>query len=134
MLGLSDKLTSIFQAVSLLGTTSMVGIVNNLSIKGDMPDETIIKLTCFCVAEACSEAERGLTEIDNHHFNTNHSVIGYFTAKSWSLSDYICEVIAEQKALKLLGLTPWELTDLQSSYEEMGISVRHLTSFASASN
>ncbi|WP_369601111.1 HDOD domain-containing protein [Hahella sp. SMD15-11] len=47
LFGLSNKITSIQQAVSLLGINSVINIVNGLAIKGEMSDETIVALTRF---------------------------------------------------------------------------------------
>ncbi len=45
--GLSNKITSITQAVSLLGVNSVINLVNGLSIKGELQDEQIIALGKF---------------------------------------------------------------------------------------
>ena len=45
--GLSNKITSIEQAVSLLGLNTVVNILNGLAIKGHMSDENIVELTTF---------------------------------------------------------------------------------------
>lgn len=45
--GLKNKITSINQAVRLLGLNSIVNIVNGLSIKSEMRDETVVALTGF---------------------------------------------------------------------------------------
>lgn len=44
---LSNKITSINQAVSLLGINTVVNILNGLAIKGEMSDENIVALTGF---------------------------------------------------------------------------------------
>lgn len=44
---LSNKITSIEQAVSLLGVDTVINIINGLSIKGEMSDEAILKLNRF---------------------------------------------------------------------------------------
>jgi len=36
---------------------------------------------------------RSLVEIEEHHFKTNHSVVGYVVSKSWQLPDVVCRVI-----------------------------------------
>ena len=43
--GLSNEITSIQQAVGLLGMNSVVNIVNGISIKSSMTDDTIKSLT-----------------------------------------------------------------------------------------
>lgn len=142
--GLTNKITSIEQALDLLGPATVVNIVNGLSIKGEMSDEAIIRLTRFwdtatdiamasatiakqigarnpdesyalglfhnagiplilnrfadyddVMIEAYSQPETKITDTENRYFNTNHAVVGYYTAKSWNLPRHICEAIAE---------------------------------------
>ncbi|MFT6122324.1 MAG: HD-like signal output (HDOD) protein [Oleiphilaceae bacterium] len=45
--GLSNKITSIEQSVSLLGINTVINILNGIAIKGEMSDENIIALTRF---------------------------------------------------------------------------------------
>lgn len=45
--GLSNKITSVNQAVSLIGLDSVVNIVNGVSIKSEMSDETIVHMNRF---------------------------------------------------------------------------------------
>jgi len=45
--GLANKITSIEQAVSLLGINTVINILNGLAIKGEMSDENIVELTKF---------------------------------------------------------------------------------------
>jgi HD-like signal output (HDOD) protein len=45
--GLANKISSIEQAVSLLGINTVVNILNGLAIKGEMSDENIVALTRF---------------------------------------------------------------------------------------
>ncbi|OUS41292.1 histidine kinase [Oleispira antarctica] len=45
--GLSNKITSVNQAVSLIGLDSVINIVNGLSIKSEMSDETITHMNRF---------------------------------------------------------------------------------------
>jgi len=141
--GLANKITSIEQAVSLLGINSVINILNGLAIKGEMSDENIVALTKFWdtatdIAMVCatiakkvgyrnadeayamglfhnagiplmiqrfknyleiaemsygSDVER-VVDVENKHFNSNHCVVGYYTAKSWNLPAAICEAIA----------------------------------------
>lgn len=141
---LTNKITSIEQAVSLLGLTSVMNILNGISIKGEMTDEAIVNMTRFwdtandiamvsatvakqigyhspdaayslglfhnsgiplmlsrfdnynaITVKAYSVADERIIDIENDAFNTNHAVVGYYTAKSWNLPLLICEVIAE---------------------------------------
>jgi len=45
--GLTNKITSIEQAVSILGINTVINILNGLAIKGEMSDEKIVELTRF---------------------------------------------------------------------------------------
>ncbi|MBU2324238.1 MAG: HDOD domain-containing protein [Gammaproteobacteria bacterium] len=143
--GLANKVSSIQRAVNLLGSRSVINMVNALSIKGEMSDETIVTLnrfwdtaqdvamTCLTLAkrigsEAVDEAytlglfhncgiplmlkrfpnymtvleesyasasvERRIVDTEDRLLNTNHAVVGYFTAKSWNLPLHLCEAIA----------------------------------------
>lgn len=149
--GLANKITSIEQAVSLLGLNSVINILNGLSIKGEMSDEKIqamtrfwdtandIAMVCATVAkqigfsspdeayamglfhnsgiplmmqrfdnylsvmeEGYAETEQRIIDVENRVFNTNHAVVGYYTAKSWNLPLTICDVIAEHHSAELL--------------------------------
>ena len=142
--GLANKITSIEQAVSLLGLNTVVNILNGLAIKGHMSDENIVELTTFWdtandIAMVCATVakkvgfpnpdeaytlglfhnagiplmmkrfENYLGELknaygssyervidyENEKFNTNHCVVGYYTARSWNLPNHLCLAIAE---------------------------------------
>lgn len=45
--GLSNKITSVNQAVSLIGLDSVINIINGVSIKSEMSDETIMHMNRF---------------------------------------------------------------------------------------
>jgi len=143
--GLANKVSSIQRAVNLLGSRSVINMINALSIRSEMSDETIVTLnrfwdtaqdvamTCLTLAkrigcEAPDEAytlglfhncgiplmlkrfpnylnvleeaycsatpERRIVDTENRLLNTNHAVVGYFTAKSWNLPAHLCEAIA----------------------------------------
>ncbi|MBA6060671.1 MULTISPECIES: HDOD domain-containing protein [Pseudomonas] len=143
--GLSNKIGSIQRAVNLLGSRSIINLINAQSIKGEMSDETIVTLnrfwdtaqdvamTCLTLAkrtgiqpadeaytlglfhdcgvplmlkrfpnymevleEAYAKAggETRVVDTENRAFNTNHSVVGYFTAKSWRLPEHLTAAIA----------------------------------------
>lgn len=142
--GLSNRITSIQQAVSLIGLKSVVNIINGLSIKSQMSDQTIVNMNRFwdtandiaqvstniakqvgypnpdlayllglfhncgipllmerfpnyldVMQESYSHYDKRIVDIENLHLNTNHAVIGYYTAKSWNLPRILCDVIAE---------------------------------------
>ncbi|HKS14867.1 MAG TPA: HDOD domain-containing protein [Pseudomonas sp.] len=143
--GLDNKIGSIQRAVNLLGSRSIINLINAQSIKGEMSDETIVTLnrfwdtaqdvaqTCLTLAkrtglQAVDEAytlglfhdcgvplmlkrfpeymrvledayasagpDHRVVDTENQVFNTNHSVVGYFTAKSWRLPEHITAAIA----------------------------------------
>ncbi|MFZ2290632.1 MAG: HDOD domain-containing protein [Halopseudomonas yangmingensis] len=141
--GLSNRITSIQQAVNLLGIARVVNIVNAQSIRSQLSDDNILKLnrfwdnaqdvaaTCMTLAKqlGCTEPDEAyalglfhncgiplmfsrfdnyidvletsyhspgkrIVDVENLHLNTNHAVVGYFTAKSWLLPPHLCEAIA----------------------------------------
>lgn len=143
--GLSNRIASIQQAVNLLGSNSVINLINAQSIKGELTDEAIVVLnrfwdsaqdvamTCLNLAKsigyqspdeaytlglfhncgiplmikrfpgymgileeayASATSEQRIVDTENRLLNTNHAVVGYFTARSWRLPEYLCEVIA----------------------------------------
>lgn len=143
--GLTNKIASIQRAVNLLGSRSIINLINAQSIKGEMSDETIVTLNRFwdtaqdVAMTSLTLAKRiGLQTVDesyalglfhdcgiplmlkrfpdymdvledayaktgpdsrvvdteNSAFQTNHSVVGYYTAKSWRLPAHVSEAIA----------------------------------------
>jgi HD-like signal output (HDOD) protein len=44
--------------------------------------------------ESYSQAGQRIVDVENQRLNTNHAVVGYFTAKSWLLPRHLCEAIA----------------------------------------
>ena len=143
--GLSNKIASIQRAVNLLGSRSIINLINAQSIKGEMNDETIVTLnrfwdtaqdvamTCLTLAkrtgaQAVDEAyalglfhdcgvplmlkrfpnymsvleeaygnagaDSRVVDTENNAFNTNHAVVGYYTAKSWRLPEHVTDAIA----------------------------------------
>lgn len=143
--GLSNKVASIQRAVNLLGSRSIVNLINAQSIKGEMSDDTIVTLnrfwdtaqdvamTCLTLAkrtgtQAVDEAyalglfhdcgvplmlkrfpdymavleeayasagpQCRVVDTENRVFNTNHAVVGYYTAKSWRLPEHVTDAIA----------------------------------------
>ncbi|KAA0950349.1 MULTISPECIES: HDOD domain-containing protein [unclassified Pseudomonas] len=143
--GLSNKIASIQRAVNLLGSRSIINLINAQSIKGEMSDDTIVTLnrfwdtaqdvamTCLTLAKrtgsqavdeayalglfhdcgvplmlkrfpdymavleesyACAGPECRVVDTENRAFNTNHAVVGYYTAKSWRLPEHVTNAIA----------------------------------------
>ena len=143
--GLSNRITSVEQAVNLIGLNSVVNIINGVSIKSQMSDETIVNMNRFWdtatdISQVATQIAKqvgypnpdlayllGLfhncgipllmarfdnylevmeksyahdpaqrvIDIENQLLNTNHAVIGYYTAKSWKLPKILCDVVAE---------------------------------------
>jgi HD-like signal output (HDOD) protein len=143
--GLSNKITSIQRAVNLLGSRSIINLINAQSIKGELNDDTIVTLnrfwdtaqdvamTCLTLAKrvgvqagdeayalglfhdcgiplmlkkfpdymkvleqayANASAECRVVDTENKLYNTNHAVVGYYTAKSWRLPEHVTQAIA----------------------------------------
>ncbi|WP_339732678.1 HDOD domain-containing protein [uncultured Pseudomonas sp.] len=51
-------------------------------------------MTVLEEAYASATSERRVVDTENRLLNTNHAVVGYFTAKSWNLPLHLCEAIA----------------------------------------
>lgn len=51
-------------------------------------------MTVLEEAYASATDERRVVDTENRLLNTNHAVVGYFTAKSWNLPLHLCEAIA----------------------------------------
>ncbi|MGE7814321.1 HDOD domain-containing protein [Pseudomonas sivasensis] len=143
--GLSNKIASIQRAVNLLGSRSIINLINAQSIRGEMSDDTIVTLnrfwdtaqdvamTCLTLAKRTGSqtvdeayalglfhdcgvplmlkrfpnymtvleqayANAGpdcrVVDTENNAFNTNHAVVGYYTAKSWHLPEHVTDAIA----------------------------------------
>lgn len=153
--GLANRISSIQQAVSLLGVSRVVNIVNAQSIRGELTDENIVNLnrfwdsaqdvamTCMTLAKriGCVEPDEAyalglfhncgiplmlsrfpyyievmeesyaqdqvrLVDVENDRMNTNHAVIGYYTAKSWLLPRHLCDAIASHHNTEQVFLSP----------------------------
>ncbi|WP_213878593.1 HDOD domain-containing protein [Pseudomonas sp. dw_358] len=143
--GLTSRITSIQKAVNLLGSRSVINLINAQSIRGEMSDETIVTLnrfwdtaqdvalTCLTLAKRIGSqandeayalglfhdcgvplmlkrfpdymsvleqayAQAGpdcrVVDTENRVYNTNHAVVGYYTAKSWRLPEHLINAIA----------------------------------------
>lgn len=143
--GLSSKIASIDKAVNLLGSRTVINLINAQSIRGEMSDETIVTLNRFwdstqdvamtsltlakrigsqtvdesyalglfhdCGiplmlkrfpdymqvlerAYANAGPDQRVVDTENDAFDTNHAVVGYFTAKSWRLPEHVTNAIA----------------------------------------
>jgi HD-like signal output (HDOD) protein len=151
--GLSNKITSVEQAVNLLSFTSVINIVNGLTIRSEMSDEDIVALNRFwdsandismvaatiakeigyknhdeayllglfhncgiplmmkrfgveeyskIMKEAYTTDCERLIDVENKKYNTNHAVVGYYTAKAWNMPLHLCTAIAEHHNLNQL--------------------------------
>jgi len=149
--GLANQITSIEQAVGILGMNSVVNIVNGISIKSSMGDDTIKALTRFwdtamdiamtsatlakqvgynypdnayalglfhnvgvpllmarydnymdIMEESYGGNSNRIIDFENQQLNTNHAVLGYYTAKSWNLPKVLCDIIAQHHDCKRL--------------------------------
>lgn len=50
------------------------------------------------------EFETSLTEVEDYHYFTNHAVIGYYTSKSWNVTDTIAHIVRDHHQLDSLFL------------------------------
>ena len=148
---LPRKITSIQQAVMILGTNSITNIINGLAVKSELSDDTIQSLHGFwdtavdvaaisssianqlkfkykdeCYAlglfhnagiplmmkrfkeydlvlkQGYQDPDFNLTDMENDAFKTNHSVVGYYLAKSWGVPKSCCAVIAKHHRVDYL--------------------------------
>ncbi len=61
-------------------------------------------MTVLEEAYYCAGSEMRVVDSENRLLNTNHAVVGYFTAKSWNLPLHLCEAIASHHdALAIFG-------------------------------
>lgn len=142
--GLANNITSVEQAVMLLGINTVINIVNGLSIRGELSDDEIVHLSGFWDAaldvavvsqniakligypkpdeaytlglfhnagvplmmdrfgdfektqqQAYSRDTGRIIDAENEAYQTNHAVIGYYTARSWKLPQPLCQAIAD---------------------------------------
>jgi HD-like signal output (HDOD) protein len=148
---LATKITSIQQAVIMLGPDSLASILNNIAVKSELSDDNIkslhsfwdtatdVAMICASIAEQLNfkfkdecyalglfhnagiplmlkrfdgykdvliegyqNPQFNLTDIENNAFKTNHSVVGYYLAKSWGLPKSCCSVIAKHHRIDRL--------------------------------
>ena len=139
-----NQITSITQALNLLGVGNAVNIVNSLSIRDSLTDHSIVDLTRFwdnaidvamasaaisrmigisspdeaytlglfhnsgialligkfknypnVLQAAYAQQKSRITDVENTKIDCNHSVIGYYVARSWKLPGYLAEAIAD---------------------------------------
>ncbi|MDX3775161.1 HDOD domain-containing protein [Chromatiaceae bacterium AAb-1] len=55
------------------------------------------------------QAQQGYSETEEQHFSTCHEVLGYLIAKSWGLTDELCNVIAYHHSPQLILASDNEL-------------------------
>ena len=143
--GLSNRISSIQHAINLLGTNTVINLINAQAIKGALDDDEIVALNGFWdsaqdIAQTClmlakrigfqssdeayalglfhncgiplmlqrfpnyfevqeeayfrASGDNRVVDTENRLLNTNHSVVGYFIARSWRLPERVCEAIA----------------------------------------
>lgn len=101
--GFRNKVTSIHQAISLLGVETVVNIINSLSIRSSLSDENIVKMTKFWdsamdVASVSASISRdiGLTSPDEAYlFGLFHNCGNMLMLKRF---DAFCDVVVDSYA------------------------------------
>lgn len=158
---LANKITSIEQAVNLLGPDRVINVVNGLAIKSEMSDEAIVNMNRFwdsaldvamiathickhlslpcedhcyllglfhnagiplmmsrfdnylaIMEESYDGKLERIVDLENQHFQTNHAVMGYFIARSWSLPEEIAQVISEHHSAKAMFIDGKNVSDM----------------------
>lgn len=152
--GLANTISSVEQAVMLLGINTVINIVNGLSIKGELSDDDIVQMNRFWDAaldiavvsqniakligypspeeaytlglfhntgaalminrfsdfaetqrRAYASDHGRIIDAENEAYQTNHAVIGYYTARSWKLPQLLCEAIADHHSIEQIFST-----------------------------
>ncbi|MFT6906301.1 MAG: HD-like signal output (HDOD) protein [Oleiphilaceae bacterium] len=44
--------------------------------------------------EAYAADDKNITDIETEHYKTDHTILGFYTAKAWKISDHVCKVIS----------------------------------------
>jgi HD-like signal output (HDOD) protein len=65
--------------------------------------------------ESYAQDQTRIVDVENQRMNTNHAVIGYYTAKSWLLPKHLCEAIASHHNAQQLFLTPDNVDAVQKN-------------------
>lgn len=148
---LETKISSIQQAVIMLGPDRLANILSNVAVRNELTDKHIKSLHSFwdtttdvamisasiadqlnfkykdeCYAlglfhnagiplmlkrfdnykevlvQGYQSPNFDITDLENQAFKTNHSVVGYFLAKSWGLPKSCCSVIAKHHRVERL--------------------------------
>lgn len=141
---LPNVITSVEQAVNLIGLNSVINVINGLAIRSELSDSKVTQLNRFwdtatdianisvdiakttnfassewayllglfhncgiplmllrfenyfdVMEKSYHHPEKRVIDTENDMLDTNHAVVGYYTAKSWRLPKSICDVIAE---------------------------------------
>ena len=85
--------------------------------------------------EGNAEPDREMTEIEDKHYNTNHAVIGYYTSRSWGLSESIRQAILRHHDIETLYQNDGDsesmhrdnLIAIQKMAENIAHTSRHLS-------
>jgi HD-like signal output (HDOD) protein len=49
-----------------------------------------------------ASTDKTITEIEGDHYKTDHTVLGFYTAKTWTLPKHVCEVISVHHCCKVV--------------------------------
>jgi len=89
--------------------------------------------------EAYASSDKRIIEIESAHFKTDHTVLGFYTAKAWKISEHVCKVISMHHCCKsAFDNNPHEKTPIKdllvvlkiaehvsSSYKTLGGCSKH---------
>jgi len=75
--------------------------------------------------EGNSAVDRELTDIEDEHYNTNHALVGYYTCKSWGLSEIISNIVREHHNLDPLFLDEFTLRDQMMAVLKLASHIAH---------
>ncbi len=83
------------------------------------------------VLQEANRSEESFTEVEERHYPTNHTVVGYYVAHSWHIPKRICNAIINHHTAEMLVLEDQEESNLIALIhlaEHIGHGYRRLTS------
>ena len=83
------------------------------------------------VLQEANSSEESFTEVEERHYPTNHTVVGYYVAHSWHIPKRICNAILNHHSTEMFVLEDQEESNLIALIhlaEHIGHGYRRLTS------
>jgi len=81
-----------------------MGLFNNAGVPLLM--QRFDKYNIEMIKESYNGTTDRIIDVENHHLDTNHAVLGYYVAKSWKLPLVVCEAIARHHDVQRIFSNP----------------------------